>query len=579
MFVKTAIYFAFIWIFCTTKLAYGQREEKIFYDDTWKGTTEAKASYYRVLSYDKNGNPIGKVKDYYITGELQGDIDGAIYIDKKDDSKSKFTGKSVSYYRSGKKSFESIWDIHGNIVSETHWWENGNKKSQASYKNRLNDGEYSAYYENGKLRYKALYQSGILIDKWVMECDEFDRCQKVFVDKFDQKENWTYWKYLKESDSYSQIIEGQGLLLETRRGLANFAWMNLPIDINENFSIETELEFKSGDTKTAYGIIWGLKDWDNYYYFYISANGQYCLGGKSDGLLVEFSKWSKTAQLNLNTAKNKIQVNKIGEKMYYSINSKIVFESDFYGFRGNNIGFLVDAGDIQVIFNRLVVRQDVNANLASSDVALPSQWKGNGSGFFIDTNGHIVTNYHVVENASEIDFSRNGFKKSYKAVLVNADKHNDLAIIKIEDEIFKLHEKVPYRLKTHISDVGSSVFALGYPLALSGMGDEVKFTDGKISSKTGYDGNISTYQISVPVQPGNSGGPLFDYDGNLIGVISSKIMQAENVSYAIKSSYLMNLLDVMPEIIVNSNEEGAQNQELTEKIKLFSDFVVLIKVK
>jgi S1-C subfamily serine protease len=74
--------------------------------------------------------------------------------------------------------------------------------------------------------------------------------------------------------------------------------------------------------------------------------------------------------------------------------------------------------------------------------------------------------------------------------------------------------------------VGSNVFALGYPMALSLMGEEVKFTDGKISSKTGFQGDITTYQISVPIQPGNSGGPLFDYDGNIVGITNAGINKA-----------------------------------------------------
>jgi S1-C subfamily serine protease len=69
----------------------------------------------------------------------------------------------------------------------------------------------------------------------------------------------------------------------------------------------------------------------------------------------------------------------------------------------------------------------------------------------------------------------------------------------------------------------------------------VKFTDGKISSKSGYDNDATTYQISVPVQPGNSGGPLFDSKGNLVGVVNAKFTKGDNVSYAIKSPVLKTL--------------------------------------
>ena len=115
------------------------------------------------------------------------------------------------------------------------------------------------------------------------------------------------------------------------------------------------------------------------------------------------------------------------------------------------------------------------------------------------------------------------------------------------------------------------------------MGTEIKFTDGKISSKTGIQGDITSYQISVPIQPGNSGGPLFDFDGNLIGITSSgvnrKLDITENVNYAIKSSYLKNLIDVLDYKLTLPNDISISNMTLTEKIKKLSDYVVLIKIK
>jgi len=87
------------------------------------------------------------------------------------------------------------------------------------------------------------------------------------------------------------------------------------------------------------------------------------------------------------------------------------------------------------------------------------------------------------------------------------------------------------------------------------MGEEVKFTDGRISSKTGFQGNISTYQTTTPLQPGNSGGPLFDFSGNLIGINSSGLSKevTDNVSYSIKSNSLLNLFDGLPDIEIPSN--------------------------
>ena len=218
---------------------------------------------------------------------------------------------------------------------------------------------------------------------------------------------------------------------------------------------------------------------------------------------------------------------------------------------------------------------------SKNDNTSKSTWEGNGSGFFIDGNGYIATNYHVIDGASEIevDFIKDNQKQSCKAKIISSDKQNDLAIIKIEDDKFKPYIKLPYSFKSTISDVGSNVFALGYPMALTVMGEEVKFTDGKISSKTGFQGEITTYQISVPVQPGNSGGPLFDYDGNIIGIINAKIMAADNVSYAIKLTYLKNLIDVIPDKLILPSDISISQKTLTEKIKVLSNYVVLIKIR
>jgi S1-C subfamily serine protease len=215
----------------------------------------------------------------------------------------------------------------------------------------------------------------------------------------------------------------------------------------------------------------------------------------------------------------------------------------------------------------------------------PAGWLGNGTGFFIDQRGYIATNYHVISLAKEIEieFFRNGQKEKHIASVIKVDKNSDLAILKIESLNFMPLESLPYNFTTETVDVGTEVFSLGYPMALSIMGTDIKFTDGKISSKTGFQGSVATYQISVPIQPGNSGGPLFDIDGNIVGLTSAGINRkldiTENVNYAVKSIYLKNLVDVVDTKLVLPNNHTISNMNLKEKIKVLSDYVVLIKIK
>jgi len=211
------------------------------------------------------------------------------------------------------------------------------------------------------------------------------------------------------------------------------------------------------------------------------------------------------------------------------------------------------------------------------------EWAGNGSGLIISKSGYIVTNHHVIEDADdiEVEFIIDGEVKKFNAEIIQVDKTNDLAVIKIFDMNFDGLDDLPYNFKTRSSDVGTKIYAYGYPMALSLMGKEIKITDGIISSKSGFDGDITTYQITAPIQGGNSGGPLFDDKGNFIGINSSGLRAdvADNVGYTIKSSYVMNLIDVLPKSIDLPSNTKLQTRPLTEQIKEISKYVVLVKVK
>ena len=211
-----------------------------------------------------------------------------------------------------------------------------------------------------------------------------------------------------------------------------------------------------------------------------------------------------------------------------------------------------------------------------------SDWSNAGTGFFIDKTGYVVTNYHVIEdkNSFQVGVSRNGKITSHTAEIISSDKQNDLAILKITDVSFQPLKALNYNFNTSTKDVGSEVFALGYPMT-NLMGEEIKFTDGKISAKSGFQGDITNYQITVPIQPGNSGGPLFDTEGNLVGITAAKLLSnlADNVNYAIKTSYLKLLIDATSENMELPNNTILASKPLTEQIKILSEYVVLVKVK
>lgn len=204
--------------------------------------------------------------------------------------------------------------------------------------------------------------------------------------------------------------------------------------------------------------------------------------------------------------------------------------------------------------------------------------KENGQEQGFALNGkYVITNYHVIEGARSIFIQgiKGNFGPKYKAVVVATDRHNDLALLRVDSKWFSGFEGIPYNVKTSISDVGEEVFVLGYPM-VNTMGTEIKLTTGVISAKTGFQGEVSLYQISAPIQPGNSGGPLFDRKGNIIGIVSSKHSRAENVSYAIKTSYLKNLLESPGSSWILPKNNKISNLTLAQRVRSLKNFVFLI---
>ena len=203
------------------------------------------------------------------------------------------------------------------------------------------------------------------------------------------------------------------------------------------------------------------------------------------------------------------------------------------------------------------------------------QWSGTG---FALKDGYILTNYHVVEKAKSIRIHGvNGkYENPFNAIIISYDKVNDLALLRIDDPLFNGFGLPPYALRSSVAEVGEEVFVLGYPL-VQYMGNEIKLTSGLISSKSGYQGDISTYQISAPVQPGNSGGPLFDKKGNVVGVVNAGIVSADNVGYAIKVGYVKNLIETAVSSSIEPKNNSISSLSLTQQVLKIKNYIFIIE--
>ena len=198
-----------------------------------------------------------------------------------------------------------------------------------------------------------------------------------------------------------------------------------------------------------------------------------------------------------------------------------------------------------------------------------------GTGFALSESGLIATVYHGVEDAGEIYIRGiNGdFSKQLPAEIVEVDIDNDLAILQLEDKDIKILN-IPYSRSKINSQVGDNVFVLGYPMNIV-MGDDIKLTNGIISSNSGYLGDATSYQVTAAVQPGSSGSPLFDQNGDLMGIVNSKMYFADNATYAVKLNHLNNLLEKK-----NISDNLPDNSKLTslklaDKVSSLENFIYI----
>ncbi|HET9504306.1 MAG TPA: serine protease [Hymenobacter sp.] len=202
--------------------------------------------------------------------------------------------------------------------------------------------------------------------------------------------------------------------------------------------------------------------------------------------------------------------------------------------------------------------------------------KYSGTGFALTADGYLVTSAHVIKGADSLLVESRDHQR-YHAETVYADRKHDLAILRIKDRNFRPFNKLPYTFKSGQADLGERVYTLGYPR------EDVVYGEGALSARSGYDGDTAFYQVSIPLNPGNSGGPLLDGQGNLIGVVSSRQDDVLGAAFATKSSYLVRLVDSL------KNKQPVQAYHLPrtnqlagtarpQQLKRLQDFVFVVKV-
>ena len=555
-----------------------------YFDEKWNRCDPKQAAYYRLVTYSAPNTPTGVVKDYYITGEIQSE-QSPIFIDYDDEGKTFLEGKQTFYHKNGKVS--DVKYYYNNLPNgqETSYYPDGNVAAESFWMMGVPHGDVIQYYPDGKYATVAKYENGMLHNNKYLHITEDQMVFLVYNEDFER--NREAWEF-QGQPGIVQVNDSESisLLANPERTVSGGIYTGFGPMSDNIISVLTNQRNPGQGIVT---LLFGFKDWDNLCALSI-AGDEYSFTYKKNGVVVQSDPWKKSSAIRPDV--NELTVVNNGDKITMYVNDeplvqtgRIYYDGSLCGislYNGSYEPIVIDAAKLEV--QELMDPRNIAQEYLPEEKGSADGWRGNGSGFFLNSNGYIATNYHVVDGttALQANFTRDGETQSYPASIVITDPQNDLAIIKIEDSSFNDNKPLPYGLMTRTTDTGSEVFAMGYPMA-DVMGSEVKFTDGKISSKSGIGGDVCVYQISVPIQPGNSGGPLFDMEGNVVGITSSGLnrdyFKSENVNYAIKASYLKNLMEACPQEIILDEKVETPTTSLTDKVKQYEGYVVLILTK
>ncbi len=264
-----------------------------------------------------------------------------------------------------------------------------------------------------------------------------------------------------------------------------------------------------------------------------------------------------------------------------------------YGFQHDRttsvgeIGNLVMSQCMNGVYGNIVARTQPPAERhASPDGRQPQPDLSDDGGYSMGTGwpiaeGLVVTNHHVIADREDVVLIRTD-KQRVSASIVQVDKANDIALLRVDDV-----DQLPPALKIAElgAPLGAKVFTIGYPHP-DIMGSQPKLTSGIVNALSGFQDDRRTYQVSVALQSGNSGGPLINMNGEVVGIVTSKLSAIkvfrwtgdlpQNVNYAMKSNYLLDLLEQSGDMDLVLDEVPTGRDSLQNHAAKFKDSVMIV---
>ncbi len=223
--------------------------------------------------------------------------------------------------------------------------------------------------------------------------------------------------------------------------------------------------------------------------------------------------------------------------------------------------------------------KNIDSKLNSAQTS--TTFDGTGTGFLIDGKGYLITSAHVVRGATRIEVQNS--LGEYDARIIQLDPTADLAVLKIEDTSYHAFNGLPYGISKADGELGEDLFTLGYPRP------EIVYNKGYLSAATGFQGDTTAFQLTIAANPGNSGTPVLNNDGEVIGIVTSSQHNAQGMVFAVRSKNIFRAVDSIKADSslqkIDSNlarlripvSSALRGMDRSKQIKRIEDYIFIVK--